>query len=360
MIAREWRRWVVGGAGVAFVALVGVALWKTSDGRTEAGLEAHVRIPAGVMGTTCRLIAVTDASSDVGSAARAASALIEAEARLRAVEARMSVWIEESEVSRLNRAPVGRPTPLSSDTLRVLHVARAATQQTGGAFDATCRPMIELWRRAGRDGRWPSDDAIAAARAASCWEGLRSTSTSVVRLDEGFGVDLGGVAKGYAIDRALEALGAADLRGGLVEVGGDLACFGCAPDGGAWRVEIKGFAEEADDVGTVLGAIRLDVGGAVCTSGDYARFSEIEGRRVSHIVDPRTGRPADAVASVTVVAPDAMTADVWATALSVLGEDGLDRLPDGVEARLDFRAAPPHKTRRTNGFPCLGDLSRQP
>jgi thiamine biosynthesis lipoprotein len=141
-------------------------------------------------------------------------------------------------------------------------------------------------------------------------------------------VDLGGIAKGYAIDRAAALLQSAGLSGGVVDVGGDMKCFGQPPDGSAWEMDIKDPFEEG-----AMAVLQLG-GGAVCTSGNYARFSVIEGKSYSHIVDPRSGRPAEAIPSVTVVAPDALTADVWATALSVLGEEGLALLPEGVDALM--------------------------
>ncbi|HBO43241.1 MAG TPA: hypothetical protein DD670_04760, partial [Planctomycetaceae bacterium] len=141
-------------------------------------------------------------------------------------------------------------------------------------------------------------------------------------------VDLGGIAKGYAIDRALAAVRAAGTEGGLIDVGGDVAVFGKPPKGSFWPVDVRNPFGPG-----VLTRLHI-VEGAVCTSGDYARFQTIEGRRYSHIIDPRTGRPAWSVPSVTVIAPSAVTADIWATALSVLGPEGLERLPGDVEAIL--------------------------
>jgi thiamine biosynthesis lipoprotein len=141
-------------------------------------------------------------------------------------------------------------------------------------------------------------------------------------------VDLGGIAKGYAVDKAIEAMREARVAGGMVDVGGDLRCFGRPPAGQTWSVQVRDpFASG------VLGKFQLK-GSAVCTSGGYTRFVEIDGRRYGHIVDPRTGLPVDHVASVTVVAPTALAADVWATALSVHGQRGLEMLPEGAEALL--------------------------
>jgi len=308
-----------GGLVLALAALVGVGLWQTSGqrGRTSP---AAVRHPEGIMGTTCTLAAVAMRRQ------QAEEGLNQAEAALRGVEARMSVWLEDSEVSRLNAAGAGDEVRLSPETLQVLRAARDGAAATAGAFDATCRPLIELWQRAAKRGRLPTATEIAEARAASSWGLFELTDDGATKRAAGARVDLGGIAKGYAIDRAVEALQRAGAAGGLVDVGGDLRCFGRPPDGEHWAVEVK------DPSGAEpLGELHLR-GGAVCTSGNYARFSVIEGRRYSHIVDPRSGRPANAVPSVTVVAGSAMRADIWATALSVLGPDGFARLPQGVEA----------------------------
>jgi len=211
---------------------------------------------------------------------------------------------------------------------------RTAFAEAIAAGDAgLAESLADLAREKGVDVGPDAGREIAAARAASSWEQLELTAEGARKRSASVQVDLGGIAKGYAIDRALESLRARGLAGGLVEVGGDLAVFGTAPDGRAWEIAVRDPRSEA-----VWGTLRLRAG-AVCTSGDYARYVEIEGRRHSHIVDPRSGQPADRAASVTVVAPDATTADAWATALAVLGPEGLPLLPapGTVEALLVFR-----------------------
>jgi thiamine biosynthesis lipoprotein len=208
-----------------------------------------------------------------------------------------------------------------------------------------------LWRQAGKRGRLPTEAELERARAASRWELIALTPTGAIKQAAGAGVDLGGIAKGYGIDRAVAALRGAGAIGGLVDVGGDLRCFGEAPHGQAWTVQVKDpFG------GDPLGELRLR-DAAVCTSGNYARFTEIEGRRYSHIVDPRSGVPADAVPSATVAAPTALSADIWATALSVLGRDGLARLPQGVEALLVVGSKEDFRVFCTAGF---RDLMKAP
>jgi len=251
-----------------------------------------------------------------------------AEDELRRIEVLMSTWIETSELSALNQAGAGESFPLSADSLTVLETARELYEPTAGAFDITCGPLIELWRRAGRIDREPTDGEIEAVRASSTWADLELLIDGVRKLSPTAMVDVDGIAKGYAIDRAIAVLEAAGALGGMVEVGGDLRVFGESPREGGWAVGILDPSSKR-----VLGVLTIDEG-AVCTSGDYARYLEIGGRRYSQLIDPRSGRPVEATSSVTVVAPDAVTADAWATGLSVLGGAGLESLPleEGLEA----------------------------
>lgn len=332
---------------VALAALAGIAAWQATPLPDPANTPLGAA-PERIMGTTCRLLAVPphEASADEANAI-ATRALAEAEAALRAVEAEMSAFINDSPVSRLNRAPPGQSVPLPPASLEVLRAGVAAGQATGGAFDVTCRPLLELWRAAGKSGQVPAPETVAAARARSNLGALELGATTATKRQPGVEVDLGGIAKGYAIDQATARMLAAGAVAGLVDVGGDLRVFGAPPHEDRWTVQVRNpFGEGA------LVTLRL-APSAVCTSGDYFRYVELEGRRYSHIVDPRTGYPAVPVHSATVVAPDATSADVWATALTVLGEAGLARLPARHEALLVLgdRAAP-HAV-ATTGFLAL-------
>jgi thiamine biosynthesis lipoprotein len=166
---------------------------------------------------------------------------------------------------------------------------------------------------------------------------------------EGMEVDLGGIAKGYAIDLAAAALQEAGASAGIVDVGGDLRLFGTPEASGKWRIRIQqppGVEEEWT----------LDLPAcAVATSGDYARWFSIGDERLSHIVDPRTGYPVAGMGSVTVTAPDAMTADALTTALSVMGAEAgvklVDSLPDVECMMVTEDAAGSARTHMSAGFP---------
>ncbi len=311
-------------AFVALAALVAIALWRTS-GPNTGELRAVVREPLGVMGTSCRL-ALTVRAQQRGREPTAA--LANAEATLRRAEALLSAYLNDSEIGRLNAAPAGATVPLSEEALIVLRAAERASHATQGAFDATVRPLIELWRECARRGSPPGEEELLAARSASRWEQLHLGETGVTKLAGSARVDLGGIAKGFGIDWALADLEAAGAAGGLVDIGGDLRVFGRPPTDELWRIGIRNPFGEGE-----LARLRI-TNAAVCTSGNYARFVNIAGRRFSHILDPRTGRTADVAPAVTVVAPTAAEADVWATALSVLGREGFALLPAEVEALL--------------------------
>jgi len=324
-MSERGRRIVAIAMFLAVAGLAALGLWRTTR---EAPLVSASAAPPAVMGTRTLLTVVMPVrEADVAGAALAA-----AEGELRRVEVLMSAHIEASELSRLNRLPVGGKQPTDPELLAILDFSRQVHEQSDGAFDVTVGPLIELWKTAAKAGAPPTEEQIRQARAASNWGALHvlPDAPAVVRGKPTVRVDLGGIAKGYGIDKAVEAMrNTPGVAGGLVDVGGDVRCFGRPAEGGKWLVGVRSpFGGDS-----LLAVLQLDEG-AVCTSGNYERFTEIAGQRYSHILDPRTGRPVDFAPSVTVFAADATTADAWATALSVLGRAGAGRLPDGAEALI--------------------------
>jgi thiamine biosynthesis lipoprotein len=234
------------------------------------------------------------------------------------------------------------------DTLAVLELARRFHGQTDGAFDVTCLPLFNLWGRAGRLKRLPTDAELAGTRDLCGWDKLELLPGGARKRLAGSGAGLGGIAKGWGIDRAVEAMRQAGCLGGLVDVGGDVRCFGPSPRGRPWRVGVR---NPFDPAGPYFGTLAI-AGGAVCTSGNYERYAEIDGKRYSHIIDPRTGRPVDFAPSVTVVAPTTAVADGWATALSVLGPKGFALIDpnSGVEAMIVVGGPTDYRVHQTGGF----------
>lgn len=233
---------------------------------------------------------------------------------MKKVDTLMSTYKENSEVSILNREGENH---LSTETLQVIGEAINFSEITGGAFDITCKPLINLWKKAKKEQVIPSPQEIKEALSLVGYEKIKILPEGdVVRFKQkGMQIDLGGIAKGYAVDRAIEALRKNGIRRALVNAGGDLYALGNGPGGEKWKVGIQDPREEDK----LLGIIKVkDVG--VATSGDYQRYFTIEGKRLSHIVNPKTGQTVqDVPMSVTVIAPHATTTDALATGVFVLG-----------------------------------------
>ena len=248
------------------------------------------------------------------------------EAKLEGVNRRMSTYLPESEVSRLNAAPLGEAVEVSRDTRLVLDEALRINELTGGAFDPTVGPLVDLWGFGPRGGRGvPSPDDVAKLRNIVGLDKLywQGDGAGLVKRVDGLQVDLSGIAKGFAVDQLADLLdgeGAADY---LVEVGGELRSKGRAPGGRAWRVGIEKPALASGDLQRIIDF----EGAALATSGNYRIFFEQDGQNYCHIIDPVKGRPVEhRLASVTVVADSTMTADALSTALLVLGAEAGMRL----------------------------------
>jgi len=265
------------------------------------------------MGTTWSAKAVLPASVDLP----ALEAMVQR--ALDAVVREMSPWAPLSDLSRYNRSPAGSWTALPAATARVLRRALEIAEQTDGAFDPTLGALVDLWGFGPRpfSGGPPGADAVAALKGASGWKRLALDGDALFQPG-GLKLDLNGIAKGFGVDQAAAALDRAGVKSYLVEVGGELRGTGAKPDGQPWWVELE-RPPTANDAERTLVALH-DL--AVATSGDYRRFFEHDGRRYAHTLDPATGAPTtNATVSVTVLARDCMSADAWATALTVMAPD---------------------------------------
>ncbi len=283
-----------------------------------------------IMGTFSRAVAI--ASSEKAGHTAIAAAFDEQ----RRVDELMSYHNPDSELNVVNREAYERAVEVEEATFEVLERALHFSELSGGAFDVTIGALGEMWRRAAATDTVPTDAEITQAKSRVGYDKLRlDPTTRTVRFAvEGMKIDLGGIAKGFAIDKAVEAMKAAGAVGGMIDIGGDIRCFGRPPEGQqTWRVGLQDPNVAPDDMATGKPLFVLKVlDRAVTTSGDYRRFATVKGRRQSHIMDTRSGRGADALASVTIIAPDATSADALATAVSVLGlENGLaliEQVPD--------------------------------
>lgn len=264
---------------------------------------------------------------------RALLAATAAFGRMRELEGALSDWRDDSELSRLVAQAGGPPVPVGADLFSVLSLAQELAWETEGAFDPTVGPLVALWREARAAGRLPDEDALAGARRRTGWERLElDPSARTARLAAGTRLDLGGIGKGFACDRALDTLAEHGVPRALVEIGGDLALGAPPPNRDGWVIAVG-----CDDGATPL--VLAEVG--VATSGDSEQFVEVDGVRYSHVLDPRTGRGVTDGGCVTVVASDGATADALASALSVLGARGEGRITASrPEVRVLFGPGP--------------------
>ncbi|MHC5037050.1 MAG: FAD:protein FMN transferase [Planctomycetota bacterium] len=251
-----------------------------------------------------------------------ASAVKESFRSMEALERLLTRHDKESELSQLNAQAGSGPVKVGPELLRILQRAQEVWETSQGAFDPTVGPLVALWIRAAKADRLPGKKEIQSALTRVGFGRVQVDGEGgTVALPAGFSLDLGGIAKGYIVDEGARGLRKAGIGNVLVEAGGDLAAFGKRPDGTPWRVGIQNPEEGGESGAGLVGVLGIS-GRGVTTSGHYRRFSVIQGKKYSHILDPLTGIPVrPSVLSVTVVAPNATQADGLSTAVAVLGAD---------------------------------------
>ncbi len=242
------------------------------------------------------------------------------QARLDTVVAQMSTWEPASDLSRFNRADAGEWHALPDDFRNVLACALEVARASDGAFDPTVAPLVAAWGFGAHAAARavPAHDVLAAAHARVGWTRLDFDADAArLRQPGDATLDLSAIAKGYGTDVVVDALQRTGITAALVDVGGELRGFGRKPDGTPWRV----LVETGDDDDAPPCVLALD-DAAVATSGPRWQHFESGGRAYAHTLDPRSGQPVqDAPLAVSVVARQAMRADAWATALTVIGAE---------------------------------------
>ena len=290
------------------------------------------------MATPCeiKLYAVDEAE------ARRASA--EAYAEIAAIDTAMNDWKPGSEISRLSAAAGSGPVGVSDRLYEVLQASLHYSRLSQGAFDITVGPVVKLWRRARNAGRLPEPEELNVEQARIGYSRLRldPVNRTAQLMMPWMSLDVGGIAKGYACDRALEILRRRGITRAMVNAGGGMALGDPPPGEKGWKIGLA----DTDDVLVLSNC-------GVATSGDWERFVEIDGRRYSHVVDPRTGLGLTNRALVTVVAPTGMAADAMTKCVMVPGPElGLKlagSLP-GTHAWMRWEDGGRAKTHRTPGF----------
>jgi thiamine biosynthesis lipoprotein len=297
----------------ASLLLAAVAGGATLLAAAPAGDRRSVTFMGRTMGTYSHVVIVTADSAAAAPAVRAAHATF---AR---VDSLMSNWTTTSEVARINRAPARTPILVEPEVAFVLAAALTVFREGGGTYDITVEPLVRAWGFLGGTPHvpTPAEEKAAYARVGARHLDYDEKTRTLTMLRDSVRIDLGGIAKGYGVDAAAETLAAHGVRDALVDLSGNMRALGHPAATPEWRIGVR------DPRGRrpYFARLNLHAGEGVATSAKYEQFVAADGKTYGHILDPRTGRPADGLIAVTVFAPTAMDADAWDTALFVLGPD---------------------------------------
>jgi thiamine biosynthesis lipoprotein len=278
------------------------------------------------MGTIIEIILTGDDEEGANKAA------LQAFQEIKRIQTLMSSWMDSSDVTRINRSAGKEWVKVSPETMEVIKKAKEISELSEGGFDITVAPLVDLWRKAREKKTPPSMEDVKGKLDLVNFEKLRIDPKGKIFLEkEGMAIDLGGIAKGYAVDRAFNILRSLGYKNLIVNAGGDLRVGGTR-NNQPWSIGIQNPREPE----SILTKIPLsDV--AVATSGDYQKFFIYQGKRYHHICNPKTGFPADGCQSVTIITKDCMAADGLATAIFVLGPEkgyALCQKLDGVHCLI--------------------------
>ena len=296
----------------------------SSDTRAEIDADLsryEMTLPA--MGVQFRLVIYTD---DDNLAQRASVACREL---LEKLEQASSDYRADSEIRRLcGSAPHPEPVKVSPELCELFELSRRVSNRSQGAFDVTVGPIVQLWRVARKARKLPADENLRAALALCGGDkvAVNPDAGTVALSNRDMRIDFGGIGKGFAADKLLSLLSGLGIQSALVDASGDIAVSQAPPGRDAWRVEVARLDDESQRQTLNL------VNAAVATSGDAFQVLELDGKRYSHIVDPRTGQAVEGRRSVTVIAPTAAEADAFASAINVAGfSEALSWRETGIE-----------------------------
>ncbi|MGB7054084.1 MAG: FAD:protein FMN transferase [bacterium] len=233
----------------------------------------------------------------------------------------LNYFSEISLVTELNRnSSVQAP----GDVIFLFNASDSVSRLTDGLFDITVAPLLETWGFYRREKTLPTQDAIAQAMKLVDYRRIRITDDSII-VDSGMKIDLGGIAQGFAADRAALILRQRHVKSAIIDIGGEVLAIGRSPQGRPWRVGIQNPRGKG-----IIETIELE-NSAVSTSGDYEKFFIIDNKRYPHIINPKTGRPAQNFASVTILADNATYADAMSTAIAIMGPASAIDFLDSLE-----------------------------
>ncbi len=336
------KAWAVG--IIAAVAVCLVAWSGISCARKKPGV---VALSQPSLGTIVKVtIAKTGTAADEEN-------LRLALARVTALEKILSSYDPQSDLSKLNQRAGEEPVQVSPMLFRAVDIGVTWHGRTQRCFDIAASPVMGMWKQCAKENRLPTAGEMKEAVALAGADRIKlDAQAQTVQLPAGMQINLGGLGKGLCADEVTALLRQRGVTSALVAMSGDIYALGERPDGAAWRVGVQDPRKPDDATAYIIVLALRDK--AVSTSGNYQRFVVIDGKKYSHIVDPRTGQTVNNVPSVTVIGPDVVTTDILGTALSVLGlEEGaalVEAMP-GVEALfVSYDDVGGIKLRRTSGF----------
>ena len=291
-----------------------------------------------LMDTYCTITVVSHSKENARVAIDAGYAEIEK------LDKYLNNFSPDSEISAVSMSAGTGPVRVSKETLELMKKTIGVSSDTAGAFDPTIAPVLKLWKFSGRPASpsLPSGDAIKNALQIVDYRNIKviSNSSSIYLEESGMELDLGGIAKGYAADKAVEAIKAKGIKAALVAIAGDIRGYGLSTGGKEWKVGIQDprpeNANSEKPWEDIFASVHLK-DSAISTAGDYQRFFMKDGKRYHHIIDPATGYPSDSgLISVSVIAPEGYMADGIDTAILILGaEKGMKLLESkGLEGIL--------------------------
>jgi thiamine biosynthesis lipoprotein len=314
--------------GKLLVLVAAATIAMAGPGRAgDAFTPRSVTYPTRTMGTYANVTLVTADSAADAPKAHAAHLV------LWRLDSLMSNWTTTSEVARINRVAGREATRIDPEVAMVVDSSLQLFRESDGAFDITVEPLMRAWGFLGGSRHVPTDSAARAAfRHVGAQRVHYDRAARTLQFDgDSVRIDLGGIAKGYAVDAAARALVAAGVHDALVDLTGNMLALGAPATSDHWRIGIR----DPRDRMPYFARLNLHPGEAISTSGKYEQFVARDGRTYGHIMDPRTGTPAEGLISVTIVSASAFLCDAWDTPLFVLG--GLAARAK-AKARGDFAA----------------------
>ena len=281
---------------------IGVFLNACGDSKSEP-----IRRTQFIMGT---LVEITVSHSDPDLIQAVTTQAFD---EMKRIEQLMSTYLPDSEISRINRAAGKEAVPVSPEVEEVIREGIYWSEQSGGAFDITVEPLVQLWDFDGEKEIIPSENTIRKTASLVNYKNIELKDHTVRLKNQGMAINVGGLAKGYAVDRAIAIL-RGKVPNGIVNAGGDLFAFGEKTQGTSWNIGLQHPRKPQD----LMAAFAVK-NQAIATSGDYQRYFIKDGVRYHHIFDPRNGKPARLMISATIITTEVMDADALATAVFVMG-----------------------------------------